>query len=959
MYPHLDDVDFNKKIFLKKEFNSSKYDKINKEDFDNIEKITEKKCNRKVFELSPHQNFVKNFLSFETPYNSLLLFHGLGTGKTCSSISVAEEMRYYLKQMNIKKKIIIVASPVVQENYKIQLFDERKLKKKGDQWDIQSCTGNTFIKEINPINSKISRKRLVNLIKKTIKRSYEFMGYLEFSNRITSLYNKFKIEGSDDKETKRRKEKLIQREFSRKLIIIDEVQNIRNLKKLKSSSENFLELVKYAKNLKLMLLTATPMYNNPQEIIWLLNLMNLNDNRAPLEINDVFDDKGDLLIGNNGEEIGRELLERKMRGYVSYVRGEDPFSFPNAIYPADYESPNSIKMKLSNQEWSYPTKQLNDGDITEEMQIKFLDLFLVNIGIEQNKMYHYLMRALKNKYPILRNSKKGIQYTVLDGPLQILNMAYPHPDFPEDGEMKDNDISTELYGKEGLKRLMSYNEVRKNEFEYNDSERIFAKENLNKYSGKLSVIMDKIEKSEGIVLIYSQYIDGGCIPIALALEEMGITRYGDKPSLFKRPPTEPLMIVGNKEDSSEEDTKYPAKYIMITGDPAVSGRNKNELKACTDPKNINGEVVKVVIISKAGSEGLDFKNIRQVHILEPWYNFNRTRQTIGRAIRNLSHCNLKYIKRNTQIFLYASELFNDDYIEEHENQESADLYVYRLAEKKGIKIGKVSKILKKNAVDCLLNEAQTQMSIKDTFNKKVIQVLADGSEIEIMLGDKDNSVQCDFETCNYTCGANKDGEIDKHTFNETYLNINNDIIMSKIKDLFKEQYLYEKTELIKKINISKKYDIDEINSALNYMIENNEYIVDKLNRIGKLKNIEQYYLFHPIDINESIALTNYKARQPPPGKIEKNVFVISKDDKLVKINTNDNFIEELKEQILFILGKSDTILPKYNWTKESKKVLKSLSSVDFFEEEKLKEFIIFHIIDVLKYNEKNDFGKIT
>ena len=54
-----------------------------------------------------------------------------------------------IKQMNIKKKIIVVASPVVQENYKIQLFDERKLKKKGDQWDIQSCTGNSFIKEIN------------------------------------------------------------------------------------------------------------------------------------------------------------------------------------------------------------------------------------------------------------------------------------------------------------------------------------------------------------------------------------------------------------------------------------------------------------------------------------------------------------------------------------------------------------------------------------------------------------------------------------------------------------------------------------------------------------------------------------------------------------------------------------------------------------------------------------------
>ena len=139
------------------------------------------------------------------------------------------------------------------------------------------------------------------------------------------------------------------------------------------------------------------MYNNPQEIIWLLNLMNLNDNRAPLEIKDVFTDNGELLVGNDGEEIGKELLERKLRGYISYVRGEDPFSFPNAIYPSDYESPNSIKVKLANEEWAYPTKQLNDATITEEMQIKYLDLFLTNIGYEQNKMYNYLMKILKEK----------------------------------------------------------------------------------------------------------------------------------------------------------------------------------------------------------------------------------------------------------------------------------------------------------------------------------------------------------------------------------------------------------------------------------------------------------------------------------------------------------------------------------------------------------------------------------
>ena len=43
-----------------------------------------------------------NFMSFQTPYNSLLLFHGLGNGKTCASITVCEEMRTYFNQLNIK-----------------------------------------------------------------------------------------------------------------------------------------------------------------------------------------------------------------------------------------------------------------------------------------------------------------------------------------------------------------------------------------------------------------------------------------------------------------------------------------------------------------------------------------------------------------------------------------------------------------------------------------------------------------------------------------------------------------------------------------------------------------------------------------------------------------------------------------------------------------------------------------
>ena len=90
-----------------------------------------------------------------------------------------------------------------------------------------------------------------------------------------------------------------------------------------------------------------------------------------------------------------------------------------------------------------------------------------------------------------------------------------------------------------------------------------------------------IRKSKGIVLIYSQYIDGGCVPIALALEEMGITRYGDKSkSLFKKSPTPQVdyRTLTNKPPEGVKKLK-PAKYTFITGDQVLSENNPLEIKA--------------------------------------------------------------------------------------------------------------------------------------------------------------------------------------------------------------------------------------------------------------------------------------------------------------------------------------------------------------------------------------------
>ena len=118
LYPDLNDPNFNIKIALKKEFRDSQYDG----EIRDIEKQANLLCKAK-FELSPHQVFIKNFLSYDTPYKGMLLYHGLGTGKTCSSIGVAEEMREYMKRTGLKRQIFVIASPNVQGNFRQQLFD--------------------------------------------------------------------------------------------------------------------------------------------------------------------------------------------------------------------------------------------------------------------------------------------------------------------------------------------------------------------------------------------------------------------------------------------------------------------------------------------------------------------------------------------------------------------------------------------------------------------------------------------------------------------------------------------------------------------------------------------------------------------------------------------------------------------------------------------------------------------
>ena len=1204
LYPNMNDAKFNVKIATKKEFNDTKYDGTIHED---IKKQADALASAD-FELQPHQAFVKNFMSFQTPYSSLLLYHGLGSGKTCSSIGVCEEMRDYMKQMGITKRIIIVASENVQDNFKLQLFDERKLKEVNGIWSMRGCIGNKLLKEINPMNMPMPKEKVISQIKNLINTYYIFLGYVQFANYIIKTMNyeeevKKQKEKRDLNKSKNKKQntkidmlkdtkielnpRIIRRlrnEFDNRLIVIDEVHNIRKTddNENKKVAINLEFLVKAAQNMRFLLLSATPMYNNYKEIVWLLNLMNTNDRRGRIEVRDIFDKSG------NFKDKGEELLIRKATGYISFVRGENPYTFPYRIYPNEF-APDSTFSKIK-----YPSYQMNlkkiaheDKQIIGNVRPVSRLLYLTKIGECNNCgkcqycCYKYIIYNLRNKKFSI-TTKQGVirempsfenmesfGYTLLQTPLESLIISYPVPGLksildeipvekfsdeisPSFGELAkkekeeeeveflenipepepepvvqsvsskrkdseeesdnveeyivtpkkksvveevslkpkkktttfntkksviieasdssektmvpteesnktmvpteetdktmvpteetdktmvptaetdktmvpteetddDNGIKNiprshqglgtsrggassssesqrifsidphQLTGKIGLERMMNFLDSKsppaKGEFEYKATTlknygNIFSQKEIGNYSAKIKCVLDSIYNpetkrvSDGIILIYSQYIDSGLIPMALALEEMGFTRFGQsgiKP-LFKNRPTD-VVDVKTMQPPADKRNFQPARYAMITGDPRLSPNNDFEVKGLTGDDNKEGSKVKVVLISKAGSEGIDLKFIRQVHILDPWYNMNRPEQTIGRAVRNFSHKDLPFERRNVEIFMYGTIL--DKNIEE-----AADLYVYRVAEYKAIQIGKVTRILKETSVDCLINHGQTnftQEKMSASLKEPITQELSTGEVLNnFKIGDAPFSPTCDYmASCNYDCRPDADideSKLNEDTYDQNFIVMNSEKILQRIRMLFRESFFYKKDMLLKAIRTPKEYPFVQIYSALTQLIEDeNEFIVDRYGRNGRLINIGEYYLFQPIELKDK-NISIYDRSVPLDFKHDMIKFELNQDvvkpvvdkrnlrniniEEEIEFTDGKRIIDEMK--VNFDIAKEFSKQNKVprgdkNWYKHCGVVIKKMSK-DYPNSKKyLLQFLVEHMIELLLFQDK-------
>ena len=251
----------------------------------------------------------------------------------------------------------------------------------------------------------------------------------------------------------------------------------------------------------------------------------------------------------------------------------------------------------------------------------------------------------------------------------------------------------------------------------------FNRDALQIYSPKFQKLIDNLETSQGPVLIYSNF---------KTLEGLGL--FGMALEFQKN-----YIKLDIKQESGEwklvPELMFPEnlakkRYISYTGDDLADKRdllkhifNANwakipvglaaQIKQINGDvnNNIKGQISQIFMITQSGAEGISLENVRQVHIMEPYWNYVRLEQVKGRAIRICSHKSLPYDDRTVEVFTYISKFSNKQLSERlidqtlliKDNGLSTDQQILSVSNGKKKLTESLFDAMKSAAVDCELN----------------------------------------------------------------------------------------------------------------------------------------------------------------------------------------------------------------------------------------------------------------
>lgn len=631
-YPWYNDIDYGKKIISKKEI------------YDNRNGSNNTAC------LADYQRLVSNYINPSSPYKSLMLYFQVGSGKTLSAIAIAENFIRY----DNSKIVVITKNEDLALNFKNEL--------------LTVCSDYTTPEELKILKTEGEEKHiLMKKLNSMIRQHYTFIHHEQFKNSVSKGAIK---------------------NLSNKIIIIDEFHKLIGNK----GYDAIMKILEKSKNYRLVLLSATPVYDKIADAFEISNVLN---GKKELPTGDSLKktpylkrnkDVEDISIFNDDEIYsltlkGKEILSSKMKGKAVYLKTSD------INFPTYKEEGNYIEIK------GYKS----------------------DIKVVQCKMSDFQETRYLKIYSALRNIKTDFNLNLE----YASSIIYP-----------DNEKGQIVFSKAGFEAYI--NKSKDLSF--------LKKENLYNYSTKLYTLLNNVEKSEGKIFIFSNYITDDGIEL---IEK---------------------MFIANKI----------SKYTILTSNKDAKHRQRI-INRFNDPSNDNGDDIKIVLASKVISEGITLKSVRQVHVYEPAWNLSSLDQVIGRVIRNNSHASLPAEKRNVRIFRYCSTTKDISL--------SSDASKYIKAGRKDKYIKEYERMIAKSSFSCELLK-KTNISNK----------YANGSR-------ECDYTDCNY-TCDIN-QLPSNNSVDTSTYNvyahNNYLYKNN---VSKLKSLFKISKNWSLSDIAKKVKLS-------------------------------------------------------------------------------------------------------------------------------------------------------------
>ena len=596
--------------------------------------------------LRQYQEFVAKFLDYRSPYRSILLYHGLGSGKTATAINVYNALYNFSSLWNV-----FVLIKATLEN-KPWIEDLEYWLNKDEKKNMRSQ-----IKFIH-YDSPKADKDFIEAIRSVDASKKPLFIIDEAHNFINNVYNN--VTGQSGRRAS-------------------------------SIYDYMVREMKDNDNARVILVSATPVVNNPFELALIFNLLRPGIfPTSEVKFEERYITTGKVKILNPAT---KNMFQRRILGLASFYIGETPDLYAKKrliqkeLVMADYQDEvyNTFEFIEKQMEIRRVQSRSEEGSFNSYTRQAALFVFpYVNDKINGEK------RPRPNQFRL----KDIDAYKIAEGKTEEFIASLKDKEEINGAELyqktlQDFLLSTDKYfmhkhamDEKNKHTIFDDIEIFKTEYSYKYKEFMEKHKNksnllkaLHDCSCKMTAVLFYGLRSKGPIMVYSNFVSAeGLATFAIYLKQFGYAPYGTGNDYYQY-----LEYHGGIDDA----------------------KRKKTIEVFNQIGNVDGKLVKYILLAPSGSEGISLRNIRQIHILDPYWNEVRISQVIGRAIRQCYHKDLPIEERTVDVYRYKALKKN--------GEQTIDDKIEDIAKRKQILIDSFLKTVREAAIDCKLFKNHNMM----------------------------------------------------------------------------------------------------------------------------------------------------------------------------------------------------------------------------------------------------------